>query len=654
MLTIYDRQKNKVGGLQTFGYFQEVAKVAINRRLNSDYTLTFNFAMESPKYSLLEKEGLIECEGQKYIIKEFERKREGMGRTVQVKCPHIMQRMRDIKIPYSSAVSESLGADISTMLNIISSATGGVFTFQVMDVIPVKDVYKWGFSNCLKAFQDLVKLYDVEFVPDNYNIKIYNKININNGMQYRFAKNIISNSFKDNTNTLCTRMTGLAKDSLTIIDMPASHLTTDEQSRLSAIPGAIVGGIVKVPYLISQYASTWSTPDNTFFDSEFEATDIDASTEAGKVLLLAEIRKKLAASEIPDIQIQIEAADLWKIYDGQRPQLGETVTLIDTDMEMNNITARVMELTEYPFDPQERTPVTLANYLLKDMRDEISDLNTTKGIIDGLLTNKNLNTSAFEAFAKAAINDINNSKSQVIYDQRGIVLQEVANAAHQVIMTANGIVITTDGGTTASTAITASGIAAQYIVGVLGNFAQVKTDNLIAGTAKIGSALIDTIKANQIDVTSGKIIAAQIDATNLHVSSANIDGLLTAAQINTTGLQAESVKSTWVYAGTLNASQINAGQIAAAYINTSGLSAEKIYQAGTPSSYMVVGGTYGDLVLYQSNAEYFRISNNIGGISFRYGGTGFLTSSGSTTNPIGTWNFTNATVTNLNVTAKFA
>jgi phage minor structural protein len=479
MLTIYNRQKQEVGGLKPFGMYADVAEVAVNRRLNSEYSLSFLMAMISPNYALIEKEGIIECEGQKYVIKKIARDRKGMGRTVKVTCPHIMRRMIDTRVPYALAQEEALGKSIDYFTNILTTATGGVFTFQIMDAFPLKDVYQWGYKDCLTAFQDIINAYGAEFIPDNYNIKIYLKINIDNGAQYRYSKNIIDDTFETNTDTLCTRMTGLAKDSLSIIDLPSSYLTEGELALLTAIPEAIVGGIIKVPYLISQYLALWSTPDNTYFDADFESTDIDASDEAGKVLLLNEIRKKLAASEVPDLQIQVNPVDLWKKDPTEsRPQLGETVYAVDQGMELNNITVRIMEITEYPFDPSKNSQVTLANYILKDTKDTLADLNASKNLLDSLMTNGKINTSVFETFAKQAVLDINSSKTEVIYEQRGIVLQEKTNVLEQVILASRGIYLTVDGGLTSEVAITAAGIVADAIkVGtLLANLVTVRTN----------------------------------------------------------------------------------------------------------------------------------------------------------------------------------
>jgi hypothetical protein len=439
--------------------------------------------------------------------------------------------------------------------------------------------------------------------------------------------------------------------------------------------------------------------------------------------------------------------------------MGDTVMCVDPDMEMNMISARVIELTEYPYEMDKHTSVSLANFMLRDEMDIIADLDKSKRVVDNLLSGAKIRTTVFEDFAKLAIYDINNSKTEVKYDERGIVLQDKTNTRNQVVLSSNGLYLTTDGGTSARAAITANGIVAEVIVGILGDFVKLRanqivvgdagetigdgllssgaswnqkttlllptgiytgtltTNQLIAGSAKISSALIDSIKANQIDVSGGKIIASQIDATNLQVVAANVTGKLVASQIDATNLHvssanidgtitADTVKSTWVYAGTLTAQQINAvngivlganatiswanvtapaytqitgtkpptnadnttdsigvnrltkilptgiytGTIDAYQVNTVGLAAEKIYQNGSASSYAVIGGAYGNLVLNYANNEYFRIDNYISGMEFMWQSNPFLTVTssnpypGRAAKPKGIWDFSGSTV----------
>lgn len=520
-MDIYNRLKENIGLLRTTGFQTDVLDVETYKRLNSNYELSFLIPMNSTKYPLIEEEGLIDCQGQKYVIKDRKRNREGMGRMVQVDCQHITHRMVDIGMPHESAVTEAFGANMKTFTDLITSATGGVFTFQFMESIPAKDISEWGYGNCLKAFKDLVNTFEVEFVPDNYNIKIYNKINIDNGLQYRFAKNIISNSYETNTDALVTRMTGIAKDSLTIIDLAASHLTTAEYDRLNAISGAIVGGLIKVPYLISQYVSSWATPDNTYFDGDFNDNSIEADDEAGKLKLLEEIRKKLTQHEVPDIQVQTKVADLWKIKDKERqPQIGEIVYYVDSEMEIDNIQARVMEIREYPFDPSKDSDITVANFLLRDENQIIADLNASKEEFEKLMTNGKVNTSAFEEATQQAITNINNSTTELIYPvEGGILAQDPTNELNQVRLTSAGLGISTDGWNTVDAAITSAGIAAPYIVGLLGEFAELRADQVNAVDISANSIVAGSLSGIHMTIGSGDNVF-NADASGIYLGNA--------------------------------------------------------------------------------------------------------------------------------------
>ena len=116
-----------------------------------------------------------------------------------------------------------------------------------------------------------------------------------------------------------------------------------------------------------------------------------------------------------------------------------------------------------------------------------------------------------------------------------------------------------------------------------------------------------------------------------------------------------------IYTGTLTAGQVNAvaisassittGTLSASYINTSGLASEKVYQAGTPSNYAVMGGTYGDMALYYNNTEFYRIYNDNQVATFRYKGIGYMYTSGYNTYPLNSWNFGSASVSGIPISA---
>lgn len=495
--------------------------------------------MTSADYDLIAlKNHVMDERGQYYVINTRQRKRDGRRLVAEISCSHVMFKLADFKVPYASYVKESYGTHIAQLTDKIAAATGGRFSFIIHDTFDLYDVKDWGRTNCLAALNDVIKMYGAEIEADNFTIHIRKKIGGDYGHQYRIGKNVISSVFKDDGSALTTRLFAQMKDGRTWIGQPASILTAEERARLSAIPGTIVNGNLAVNYLVSQYADAWATPDTPFYDAELIDQNITSVDE-----LLRQARKALAENEVPALEIDVDAADIYKLdADETRPGLGDTVYCVDPEMELPNITARITEITEYPFDRDKHTTVTVSNVMGRDFADILADLDRAKRIVYDIVSAGTVRTEVFEAFARQAVIDVNNSKSEVKYDTRGIILQDKTNAANQVVMTANGIMLTTDGGNTARAAITANGIVAERIVGqqIIGvgltigsgnNITQINTNGIAAGHAVFSSAPFQ-VKMN------GDVIARSITLTgkieNSDMSASNITGgTITGALLRT-------------------------------------------------------------------------------------------------------------------------
>ncbi|MCR8656925.1 prophage endopeptidase tail family protein [Paenibacillus endoradicis] len=508
-LAVYDRNMSHLGGLG------QATDVLRSRRINSDYELTFVVPMSSEDYKVIELKGHVKDErGQYYVINDRSRKRDGVKRLVEFNCTHIMFKLAEFKFPYSSYIDEAYGVSINTLLLSISSATGGNFTFSVDDSFDLKDIKDFGRGDCLQALNKVVEIYECEIEPDNFNIHIKKQIGMNRGYEARIKKNIININFKDSSRALVTRMYSQMKDGRTFIGMSASNLTTTEYALLNAIPGAIVNGVIRVNYLISPYAAYWSNTTNTYFDGEVINQDIEDPLE-----LLKFTRKSLLENEVPVIDITLNVADLHRI-DYQEPEvfLGDTIKIHDPEMQIMGITARAMELKEPLFSPDKQPDFTLANYYLSDYDDILADLNKSKQIIDNIISGGKVRTEAFETFAAQAVHDINNSKTEVIYDERGIILKSKLVTNDQVVLSSKGLYITRDGGQTAEAALTAAGLVAEKVIGKLGNFIEIE----------IG-VLNNVFKANQNGIHLGH---QQFASSPFRV---NMAGQLTASQANITG-----------------------------------------------------------------------------------------------------------------------
>ncbi len=548
------------------------------RRINSDYELTFMVPMISEDYQeKIKIKGHVQDErGQFYVIQSRSRSREGRKLTANIYCNHIMFKLTDFKFPYASYIDEAYGVHISTLTNAISAATGGRFTFQIHDTFDLHDVKDWGRGNCLQALNDIIKMYECEVDPDNFVIHLRKKMGSESGLQYRLKKNIVSSSFKDIGENLVTRLYGQMKDGRTFIGMDASKLTNEERALLSNIPGTIVNGRLAVNYLISPYASFWGSNSVPFFDGEIINQDIEEPED-----LLGSMRKALLEQEQPSLEVSISSADLFKIDKTEpMPYLGDTVTCIDPKMDMHKLKARITELTEYPYSKDKHSQPTISNVNLRDYSDIIADLEKSKNIVDDLFSNGKIRTDVFEAFAKQAIVDITNSKTELIYPpEGGILAQEKTNPLEQVRLTSKGLGISTDGWKTLRAAVTARGVLAETVIGQFGSFVsmligsgndvtQINTHGIAAGHANFNDAPL------QVDM-KGNVIANKLTANYAEIKSSTFtNGAIVGSSINvgsgvfTVNAGGHMVAESGEFRGAIRSSTIDGGTITGALIRT--------------------------------------------------------------------------------------
>nr|WP_236333203.1 phage tail protein [Paenibacillus auburnensis] len=531
-LLALDRNLTPIGSLVS------ADDIVRTRRINADYTLTFTVPLNSADYrDLLPLKGHVQDErGQYYVINKRQRQRDGRKLTAQISCSHVMYKLADYKFPYASYVAEGFGYQISQLTTLIAAATGGRFTIAVDDTFDLADVKEFGGGNCLEALNYVIDTYGAEVEPDNFTLHLRKKIgDANSALQYRVGKNIVSASFTDDGGSLCTRLFAEMKDSRTWIGQPASTLTTDEQARLlAADPNAIVDGKLTVNYLVSQYAGTWASASVPYYDDLLTEQDV-----TDPLKLLAAARLRLAEREVPALEVSVSAADLYKLDSTEpRPGLGDTVTCVDPDMELTHITARVTELTEYPYARDKHAQVTVANVLRRDYAQIIADLESTRRAVDNVFSGGRIRAEAFEAYAAAAVKDIANSKTELIYPaEGGILAQDKTNPLHQVRLTAAGLGVSTDGWNTVRSAITATGVVAETVVGQFGNFVstligsgnnvvQINTTGIAAGHATFSSAPFRVYM-------NGDVVARSITLTGTIEDSDITYGTITGSTIQT-------------------------------------------------------------------------------------------------------------------------
>lgn len=572
-LQSYDRFRKRIGILR------DAYDITRTRRINADYTLTFTVPMTSDDFrdKLPLKGHVMDERGQYYVINKRERSREDRKLTAQISCSHVMFKLADYKFPYASYIKEGYGIHITQLTALISAATGGRFSIAVDDTFDLADVKAFGGGNCLEALNAVINLYGAEVEPDNFTLHLRKKIG-NPASDYRVqvTRNLIAASFTDSASSLCTRLYAEMKDSRTWIGQPASILTAEEQARLATIPGAITDGILRVNYLVSPYADAWASDSVPFYDDLLTEQDV-----TDPLKLVAAARLRLAEREVPALEVSVSAADLFKIDKQEaRPGLGDTVTLVDPALGLTGITARITEMTEYPYAPDKHTQLTVANVMKRDYTQILADLEAGRRAIENVFSGGRIRAEVFEEFARLAVNEINASKTEIKYDERGIVLQSKTDPSDQVILTSNGLILTTDGGATARTAITATGIAAEVIAGQLGSFVsmvigsgnnvvKINTNGISAGHDDFSSApfrldMAGNVVLNKLTANSANILSSNFTNGAIVGSSINVgNGMFTV----TSGGIMSAVDGN--FSGHISASTITGGTVTGAKIQTS-------------------------------------------------------------------------------------
>lgn len=583
-LQSYDRYRKRIGILK------DAYDITRSSRINADYSLSFTVPMSSADYrdKLPLKGHVMDEKGQFYVINKRERRREDRKLIAQITCNHVMFKLADYKFPYASYLAEAYGFSISTLTSAIAAATGGRFTLSVEDTFDLVDVRDFGRGNCLEALNTVLALYDAEVEPDNFTLHLRRKIGSSaSPHQFRLGKNIVAATLSDDGASLCTRLYAEMKDSRTWVGQPASILTAEERARLAAIPGAIVDGKLAVNYLVSPYADLWASDSVPYYDALLTEQNL---TDPLKLLDAA--RKRLAERDIPLFEISVSAADIHKLpYSVETPPgLGDAATFLDDELGLTGLTGRITELTEYPYALDRHSQLTVANVMTRDYTQIIADLETSRRAIDNVFSGGRIRTDVFEAFAKQAIVDITNSKTELIYPaEGGLLAQDKANPLRQVRLTSAGLGISTDGWKNVRSAITADGIIAERIVGQeingvslsigSGNsITKINPNGISAGHASYAEApfrvdMAGNVVANKLTAKSATFNESRFNNGEIVGSSINVgNGRFTVNGLGvmnaTDGYFRGNISGSTISGGTITGGTINGGTITGATLRT--------------------------------------------------------------------------------------
>lgn len=261
-----------------------------------------------------------------------------------------------------------------------------------------------------------------------------------------------------------------------------------------------------------------------------------------------------------------------------------------------------------------------------------------------------LPTSELDPSFKDSLVNLNTPYNGVVIDtENGLVITKSNNTIRTILNATEGFSFEkNEGGTWNKMLFYEASSGNLNITGEINAKAlKVNGVNVLTDDDKLSVDAIETLEVGKnVAMGSGAYISwSNVNNKPWIPSSATEIGAIPSTYIDSQG----------IWTGKINANSIVAGKITADYIDATNLTASKIFHPSRPDdSYMTVGGSFGDLVLYWSGYEWFRIYNNIGGVSLKYQGTTFLSSGGASTSAKGTWDFSDATVTGLSVKAVFS
>ncbi|UXV43459.1 phage tail protein [Staphylococcus simulans] len=186
----------------------------------------------------------------------------------------------------------------------------------------------------------------------------------------------------------------------------------------------------------------------------------------GRVKVASTLRKEM--ERIVDESLKISfSADIYDLsrqgYDYQHTVLGDCVFLVDERIK-EDVEVRVVK-KEVKYSAKKEIIDLKLTFGTTSMTDAYkSSLQTTvKDFSEIMAGRKALPFAALDIVSRSMVSKIQNTSSELLFDDTGIHAIDKKNANNIVTMNSSGWMLSTDGGRTAKTALTAEGIVADSI-----------------------------------------------------------------------------------------------------------------------------------------------------------------------------------------------
>lgn len=383
---------------------------------------------------------LIEYDNKEYVI--INEERYGNGNYQKVECVAVLHQLFRLN---TDRIYKRYDGSFTTSeaYNIVFANTP--FSYVVVNSAPSSRFEGLGDGDSkLEVFKKLIDRYGHEFkIIDNV-FYLYSRIGNDTNFEFRYKINANNIKKSINAENMYTYIRGYADYSDDTEDETDETETTEIPVEEKAkIKKEYTHPLAK--FLGKLHAPRWA--DGRYKNEK----------------LVEDTIKKIVDDSL-EISFTADIVDMSEQgYPYQEAEIGDRVFLVDERINLD-IEIRIVKIDK-ELDALGNVLNLEITFGTSDIADQYeSSLNTAiKDFNDIMEGNKALPFFALNDVARSMINKINNTSSELVFDNNGIHAIDKKNANNIVTMNSSGWMLSTDGGRTAKTALTAEGIVADAI-----------------------------------------------------------------------------------------------------------------------------------------------------------------------------------------------
>jgi phage minor structural protein len=359
--------------VERLAYLPAASSVRVREVLNGEYFVTFDYPKlaDDARYDLLITGNEIRFpqdveNGQRFVIKRVEEVRDSGKVYKTVEAHHMALQLGQYF--YDAYIDFAAAQTPQTLLTGLFAGTP--FSFTISGSFGVRDIFEWGEKSRLALLYDLCDVFGAELSFDNQTITFTARRGADNGKQVRYRKNMKGIRRTESDLERVTRLYGYGKDGLTI-EGYAGHT---------------------VKYIDSIFYDPYRP-----FEASKEWPDIE---DQGK--LLSTMESYLSENEVPQITYETETINLGAV------EVGDTITVLDEVLGYD-VESRLREYERYPFQPEQRPRLVIANFREKNRDDYLIMLRRKQK--EGLLVAKSYAESLM-AEVQTQVDELSSSQTE--------------------------------------------------------------------------------------------------------------------------------------------------------------------------------------------------------------------------------------------------